>query len=66
MSWRAVLVLFGALGFVWIAAWWRCFRDDPAEHPGVNAAELALINADRPSSAARPDYGWDGEHCLRQ
>ena len=58
MNWRVLLVLFGALGFVWVMAWWRWFRDDPAEHPAVNAAELMLIAADRPVPVQQPDLGW--------
>jgi MFS family permease len=42
-SWRSVFVLFGSLGFVWAVAWYRWFRDSPAEHPGVGAAERELI-----------------------
>jgi MFS family permease len=46
-SWRAAFVLFGAVGFVWAAGFWRWFRDDPAEHPAVNAEELRTIVATR-------------------
>jgi MFS family permease len=35
--------LFGLLGVFWSAAWWKWFRDNPAHHPGVNAAELKII-----------------------
>lgn len=45
LNWRVLLVVFGMVGFVWVFAWHRWFRDDPAEHPQVNAAELALIRA---------------------
>ena len=48
MSWRAVFVVFGALGLVWALGWYRWFRDEPADHPQVNAAELERIVADRP------------------
>lgn len=43
LGWRGVFFAFGALGFVWAFAWFRWFRDQPAEHPMVNAAELSLI-----------------------
>lgn len=43
MSWRAAFAVFGSVGLVWAVGWWRWFRDDPAEHPAVNAAELRLI-----------------------
>lgn len=64
LGWRALLILFGALGFLWIAAWWRGFRDDPAEHPAVNAGELALIAADRPALADGADLGWRSLRAL--
>ncbi len=47
MSWRGVFAVCGAAGFVWVAAWLRWFRDEPRDHPGVNAAEAALIEAGR-------------------
>lgn len=57
MSWRMIFVCFGGLGFVWAAAWWHWYRDDPAEHLAVNEAERALILAGRPPAAAAP-AGW--------
>jgi MFS family permease len=53
-SWRQILVAFGCVGFVWVAAWHRWFRDDPAGHPAVNAAEHALIVSDRPADVPHP------------
>jgi ACS family glucarate transporter-like MFS transporter len=47
MRWRAVFVVFGMVGVVWATAWYRWFRDDPAKHPAVNAAELAKIEIGR-------------------
>jgi MFS transporter, ACS family, glucarate transporter len=49
MSWREVFVCFGLVGLVWTAVWLSWFRDDPSEHPGVNAAELELIVSERPA-----------------
>ena len=46
-SWRVAFVLFGSVGVVWAAGWWRWFRDDPADHAGVGADELRLITAGR-------------------
>jgi MFS transporter, ACS family, glucarate transporter len=42
-SWRTAFVLFGTVGVVWAVGWWRWFRDDPAAHPRVGAAELEHI-----------------------
>ena len=47
LSWRAIFVSFGTLGFVWVAVWATWFRNDPSEHSAVNAAELQTIVADR-------------------
>jgi len=44
-SWRSLFMMFGSLGFVWAAAWYRWFRDAPAEHPGVGASERELIES---------------------
>lgn len=43
MSWRHVFQIFGGVGVLWAVAWWRWFRDDPRQHPAVNAAERQLL-----------------------
>jgi MFS family permease len=43
IGWRTTFVAFGCVGLIWAAAWWLYFRDDPRDHRGVNAAELARI-----------------------
>ena len=48
LSWRAIFLCFGAVGFVWAFAWYRYFRDDPSEHASVSAAEARHILAERP------------------
>lgn len=47
IGWRWAFVIFGSLGLVWIWFFARFFRDDPAEHPGVNEAERRYILAGR-------------------
>lgn len=61
VGWRGVFLCFGLVGFVWAAAWYRWFRDEPAEHPAVGPAELALITAGRGGAAS---HDLDG-HTLR-
>jgi ACS family glucarate transporter-like MFS transporter len=39
-GWRASFYAFGFLGVGWGVAWYRWFRDSPAEKPGVSKAEL--------------------------
>jgi MFS family permease len=57
LSWHQIFVAFGAVGFVWVAVWHRWFRDDPTEHPAVNAAEREVILTDRPAEATHAS-GW--------
>lgn len=54
-SWRSAFFIAGiaTLAMAWLA--WHYLRDDPAEHPGVNAAELDRINADRTTPLAEAD-----------
>jgi len=52
-TWRQILVAFGCVGFIWVVAWRAWFRDDPTEHPAVNALESEEILADRPAEVAR-------------
>lgn len=47
VGWRGVFVVFGLVGVVWAFVWYRWFRDEPAQHPEVNQAEVALIAAGR-------------------
>lgn len=43
MNWRHTFVLFASLGVVWVVCFYFWFRDNPRDHKGVNAAELALL-----------------------
>lgn len=42
-GWRLTFVFFGSLGAIWAAHFYWWFRDEPAEHPAVNAAEVKHI-----------------------
>ena len=57
-TWRHTFALFGGVGLVWTIAWWRWFRDDPHQHPAVNAAERALITAGGAETRARGHLPW--------
>ena len=61
VGWRGVFACFGLTGFVWAAAWFRWFRDEPAEHPQVGQAELAVITEGRGQAGS---HDVDG-HTLR-
>lgn len=43
LDWRKAFALFGSLGLLWAAFFYRWFRDNPRDHPGVNQAERALL-----------------------
>jgi MFS transporter, ACS family, hexuronate transporter len=51
VSWRAVFLVVGLLGFVWLAVWLLFYRE-PERHPNLGAAELELIR-DGEDEAAR-------------
>jgi MFS family permease len=42
-SWRGSFVALGMLGLVWVALWWRVFRDDPHKHKKLTAEELTRL-----------------------
>ncbi len=54
VGWRWAFVVFGAVGVVWAVGFGLWFRDDPADHPRVNEAELAHIRAGSPPPTADP------------
>jgi MFS transporter, ACS family, glucarate transporter len=43
MNWRAAFAAFAIMGIVWCVLFFRWFRDRPADHKSVNAAEMAVI-----------------------
>src|SRR5690606_38128734 len=47
-GWHKYFALLAPLAFVGAAVWWWYVRDRPRDHTAVNAAEAALIVADRP------------------
>jgi ACS family glucarate transporter-like MFS transporter len=47
LGWRWAFVSFASLGFLWCLVFFIWFRDDPRQHPAVNAAEGALLEASR-------------------
>jgi MFS transporter, ACS family, glucarate transporter len=58
MSWRQAFVLFGAFGVVWCFFFVRWFRDDPAEHPSLNAAERDLLKEVESLALSHGDVPW--------
>jgi len=57
-GWRWAFVVLAVLGFVWAAVFFRWFRDDPAQHPAVNAEELELLRESRVLTTQEGDARW--------
>jgi ACS family glucarate transporter-like MFS transporter len=58
VSWRMAFMAFALLGVVWavIFHWW--FRDDPRQHPAVNAAELELLKENDVNTTGHANVPW--------
>jgi len=58
-SWQAAFVFAGALGLVWVFAWWRLYHA-PDRHPAMSAEERAYISAGQEAhlrgDAQRPSF----------
>jgi MFS family permease len=58
IGWRLTFGLFGGVGALWAAGFWWWFRDDPATHPAVGPAELALIGRRATSGDTPHEIPW--------
>ncbi|MBI3210204.1 MAG: MFS transporter, partial [Candidatus Solibacter usitatus] len=58
MDWRMAFVTFGALGVIWAVAFYWWFRDNPMEHPSVNAAERELLKEVAVNSESHANVPW--------
>jgi MFS family permease len=59
VSWRVAFQLFAILGILWAIVFFFWFRDNPRDHPSVNAQEQALLagNADLEAKEAPVPWG---------
>ena len=55
-GWRASFYVLGVIGVLWCIAWYRWYRNTPAENPNVTAAEIDEIGA--PSFAGDHSLPW--------
>jgi MFS family permease len=53
-AWRLAFWVCGLLGVGWVLLFYPFFRDDPADHRRVNAAELQLITSGRLENQRHP------------
>jgi MFS family permease len=56
VSWRRSFVILGGASLVWLLAWAWYFRNDPREHPGITATDLASLP--QPARRDRPVIPW--------
>jgi len=57
-GWRWSFVAVGSVGLVWAVAWYRWYRDRPADHPGMTPAELAWIEQDAARESGQSPTPW--------
>lgn len=58
MTWRTAFVAFGCLGVVWCVAFAMWYKDDPREHPAVNAGERELLAGVAEQSGSHGNVPW--------
>ena len=58
VGWHRTFEICGLLGMIWAIAFYRWYRDVPAEHPAVNQAELALLPPARDTAIAHDGVPW--------
>jgi MFS transporter, ACS family, glucarate transporter len=58
VSWRTAFLLFGFLGVVWTVVFFLWFRDNPKDHKGFNAGELALLKENEENVKGHGDVPW--------
>ncbi|MBI3681446.1 MAG: MFS transporter [Acidobacteria bacterium] len=58
MNWRQAFALFGGLGVIWAVWFYKWFRDNPLEHPSVNAAERDLLKHNIANVESHGDVPW--------
>lgn len=58
MDWRHAFLLFGGIGVLWAVLFYKWFRDNPREHPGVNEAELELMAGCERNLACHAAVPW--------
>src|SRR5262249_20352915 len=58
LSWREAMWLFASVAAVWCVVFFFTFRNKPAEHPGVNAAEREVIDLGRVEAKGPVRVPW--------
>ena len=58
LTWPRMFEVFGVIGVIWAFLFYKWFRDNPAEHPEVNKAELALLPPASETAVAHEGVPW--------
>ena len=58
LTWRGSFVALGLVSFVWVVVWYWYYRDDPREHKGITAEELARLPLGDAKGAQKPRIPW--------
>lgn len=59
LTWRGSFVVLGLVSFVWVIVWYWYYRDDPRDHKGVTAEDLArLPPPDANRDIKKPPIPW--------
>src|SRR6185436_2834093 len=58
VGWRNAFMIFGAIGLMWAAVFYRWFRDNPMDHPQLNLAEKDLLRASSSNASGHGDVPW--------
>lgn len=58
IGWRWTFAAFGSVGVVWAAGFYFWFRDDPADHPAVNALEAEYIGRGASAVHVHSEIPW--------
>lgn len=59
IGWRWTFVVFGSFGGFWAAGFYWWFRDDPADHPATNDAEVRHIGQRASSAVVHSAIPWN-------
>ncbi|PKU25726.1 MFS transporter [Telmatospirillum siberiense] len=58
LNWRGAFIALGLCSLLWVIVWGWYFRDSPAEHKGVTAADLARLPTSDGASGHKRKAPW--------
>jgi MFS family permease len=57
-SWRGAFLVLGLVSLIWVVVWWLYYRDDPREHSGITAEDLARLPPPSAPKTAAKHVPW--------